>query len=57
MAFWSRNKQAETAQRVLELVQELHIHVTDLIAGSDLTEVERELRHALKVLRSRDEAS
>ena len=54
---WPFRKQADQAQTVLDLLVELHEHCNDLVAGADLTEAERDLRHALKVLRGHEEAA
>jgi len=47
---WTRKQQAEQAKRIALSVHELHLNVTDLIAGSDLNDIEQKLRHLLKVL-------
>lgn len=49
---WPFRKQADTAEKCLELVHELHLHIDDARAGDRLTEVEQILRHTLQVLRS-----
>lgn len=54
---WPFYRQAEQAQKVLDLLLELHEHCNDLAAGADLVEAERELRHALRLLRSHEEAA
>lgn len=56
MGIWSRKKQAEEAQRALELVHEVHMHLTDMIAGGDFGQAEMPLRRAVKELRAWAEA-
>lgn len=54
MDLWPFRKQADRAQVVLSLLIELHEHCNDLAAGTDMAEAERNLRHALKLLRAHD---
>jgi len=51
---WSDEETAAQVAAVLGLIRNIHLHVTSLIVGVDLTEAERQLRHALKVLQSRE---
>lgn len=51
---WPWTKQADEARGLLDALLELHKHVDDAVAGGDMTEAERVLRHAVKVLQARE---
>ena len=49
---WSKRKQAEHAQRLLNELLDFQKHLTDEIAAADAVEGLRILRHMNKVLRA-----
>jgi hypothetical protein len=52
---WPFDKQAHEARGLLDALLELHKHVDNAVAGGDMTEAERVLRHAVRVLEARAE--
>lgn len=49
---WPFKRQADTAEKCLELLHELHLHIDDARASDRLPEAEQILQHTVRVLRS-----
>lgn len=51
---WKNREKLERMQELQKMVHEVHVHMTDLITGDDLYLAESYIKHALRVLRSRE---